>query len=240
LAVFASHQFNDVPNSHTFHNAIAWMKDNNITVGCNPPGNTNYCPDDNVTRGQMSAFMKRLAENNVVDAATLDGLDSTVFLQADPVVTSQPSDNWVANSGVPPTSVQYFITRTRVSGDGFVEMALNAPMSIGTATYGLTNVRLCLGSPVVAAFVTSMAVYRLSSSGGTSVPFADGTDRSEPGCYDYPVDLAIGAGLSVIIQVSGGAGVTMDVGSLVLTWQEGAGLNSLDVAEVTDDPLLGN
>ena len=72
-AVYASHQFTDVPDSHTFHNAIDWMKDNNITVGCNPPANTRYCPDDNVSRGQMAAFMKRLAENNVVDAATLDG-----------------------------------------------------------------------------------------------------------------------------------------------------------------------
>jgi hypothetical protein len=46
------------------------MKDSNITVGCNPPANTRYCPDDNVTRGQMAAFMKRLAESRVVDAAT--------------------------------------------------------------------------------------------------------------------------------------------------------------------------
>ena len=52
-AVYASHQFTDVPNSHTFHAAIDWMKDHNITVGCNPPANTQYCPDDNVTRGQM-------------------------------------------------------------------------------------------------------------------------------------------------------------------------------------------
>jgi hypothetical protein len=83
VAVFASHQFNDVPDSHIFHTGISWMKDNNITVGCNPPANTNYCPDDNVTRGQMATFMKRLAENNVVDAATLDGLDSTEFAAAD-------------------------------------------------------------------------------------------------------------------------------------------------------------
>ena len=39
-AVYASHQFTDVPDSHTFHDAIAWMKDNSITVGCNPPANT--------------------------------------------------------------------------------------------------------------------------------------------------------------------------------------------------------
>jgi hypothetical protein len=74
-AVWAAHQFTDVPNSHTFHNAIDWMKTNNITVGCNPPSNTQYCPDDNVTRGQMAAFMKRLAENQVVDAGTLQGVE---------------------------------------------------------------------------------------------------------------------------------------------------------------------
>jgi hypothetical protein len=79
--VWASHQFTDVPNSHTFHNAIDWMKDNNITVGCNPPANTQYCPDDNVTRGQMGAFMKRLAENQVVDAATVQGADAFALSQ---------------------------------------------------------------------------------------------------------------------------------------------------------------
>ncbi len=79
VGVFASHQFNDVPDSHTFHNAIAWMKDNNITVGCNPPANNRYCPSNNVTRGEMAAFMKRLAENNVVDAATLDGKDGVSY-----------------------------------------------------------------------------------------------------------------------------------------------------------------
>ena len=48
-------------------------------MGCNPPANTRYCPGDNVTRGQMAAFMKRLAENNVVDVATLDGKDSVAY-----------------------------------------------------------------------------------------------------------------------------------------------------------------
>jgi hypothetical protein len=52
------------------------MKDNNITVGCNPPANTRFCPNDNVTRGQMSAFLKRLAENEVVNADAVDGLSS--------------------------------------------------------------------------------------------------------------------------------------------------------------------
>jgi len=30
-----------------------------ITVGCNPPANDRFCPDDGVTRGQMAAFLAR-------------------------------------------------------------------------------------------------------------------------------------------------------------------------------------
>jgi hypothetical protein len=86
LSVFASHQFTDVPSSNQFHNSIDWMKDNGITVGCNPPANTRYCPNDNVTRGQMAAFMKRLAENQVVDAGLLDSLPATAY--ANPVVNA--------------------------------------------------------------------------------------------------------------------------------------------------------
>ena len=30
-----------------------------ITAGCNPPANTNFCPDSPLTRGQMAAFLVR-------------------------------------------------------------------------------------------------------------------------------------------------------------------------------------
>jgi hypothetical protein len=73
ITAAATHSFSDVPNSHTFHGDIAWLANAGVTKGCNPPANTNYCPDDNVTRGQMSAFMRRLAENRVVDAARVQG-----------------------------------------------------------------------------------------------------------------------------------------------------------------------
>ena len=69
-AVLAVHNFADVPDSHTFHNDVQWMLDNGITSGC---GSGNYCPDSNVTRGQMAAFMKRLSTKQVVDAGTLQG-----------------------------------------------------------------------------------------------------------------------------------------------------------------------
>jgi hypothetical protein len=51
--------FADVPSSHTFASDIAWLAKEGITKGCNPPSNTQYCPDGHVTRGQMAAFLVR-------------------------------------------------------------------------------------------------------------------------------------------------------------------------------------
>ncbi|HSO50042.1 MAG TPA: S-layer homology domain-containing protein [Acidimicrobiia bacterium] len=42
-----------------FENAIEQIAASGITVGCNPPANDRFCPDDSVTRGQMAAFLKR-------------------------------------------------------------------------------------------------------------------------------------------------------------------------------------
>jgi hypothetical protein len=54
--------FNDVPSSNTFVHDIAKQATAGITKGCNPPENTNYCPKDHVTRGQMAAFLHRSDE----------------------------------------------------------------------------------------------------------------------------------------------------------------------------------
>ena len=56
LAPIPGDRFADVSGSHEPNiNAIA---DAGITLGCNPEG-TLYCPNDNVTRGQMAAFLHR-------------------------------------------------------------------------------------------------------------------------------------------------------------------------------------
>ena len=54
--------FDDVPDDNQFHGSIEWLADNEITLGCNPPENTEFCPGDNVSRQQMAAFMRRLAQ----------------------------------------------------------------------------------------------------------------------------------------------------------------------------------
>ncbi len=70
VAAIAAGGFTDVEDDSVFIADIQWMKDNGVTKGCNPPTNDKYCPKNNVTREQMSAFMHRLAVNQIVDAAT--------------------------------------------------------------------------------------------------------------------------------------------------------------------------
>lgn len=78
LGVLASHQFGDVPNSHTFHADIAAIADAGVTGGC---GGGDYCPNRYVTRAEMAAFMNRLGalgptKSPVVNADRVDGLDA--------------------------------------------------------------------------------------------------------------------------------------------------------------------
>jgi hypothetical protein len=62
LTAVASHSFTDVPDTQTFHDDIEWLKDTGVTRGCNPPENTEFCPDRFTSRGEMAAFMKRYAQ----------------------------------------------------------------------------------------------------------------------------------------------------------------------------------
>lgn len=46
-------------DAHLFENDINILAAAGITRGCDPPANTQYCPDDPVTRGAMAAFLVR-------------------------------------------------------------------------------------------------------------------------------------------------------------------------------------
>ncbi len=89
---WASHRFSDVPDSNIFHDDISWLADAEVTKGCNPPANDEFCPSDAVTRQQMSAFMRRLAQyldaedgtpGQADNADTVDGLHGSAFAASD-------------------------------------------------------------------------------------------------------------------------------------------------------------
>jgi hypothetical protein len=104
LTAVASHSFTDVPDSHTFHEDIEWMKESGVTRGCNPPANTRYCPEDDVKRSQMAAFMKRFAQYL--------GAEDGTPAQADHATTADSAtsaDDASMLAGASPTAYQTLI-----------------------------------------------------------------------------------------------------------------------------------
>ena len=76
----ASDEFVDVPDDNIFHADIGWLSESGITRGCNPPDNDEFCPDDNVTRGQMAAFFVRALGLTSTDGGTdFTDTDDSVF-----------------------------------------------------------------------------------------------------------------------------------------------------------------
>ncbi len=50
--------FVDIASSQ-FVDDILWLADAAVTKGCNPPANSQFCPKNTVTRGEMAAFLVR-------------------------------------------------------------------------------------------------------------------------------------------------------------------------------------
>ncbi len=57
MTALASHQFTDVPTSAIYHEAVDWLVNRAITLGC---ATGLFCPETFVTRAQMALFMQRL------------------------------------------------------------------------------------------------------------------------------------------------------------------------------------
>jgi hypothetical protein len=118
-------RFLDVPDTNTFVGDIEWLADAGVTKGC---GTDLFCPGANVTREQMAAFLHRLAENEVVAAATAitaDSADSAAAadhaLTADTATTSDVAaladDSSLLDGRAPATYDTFVIGDARHAGD---------------------------------------------------------------------------------------------------------------------------
>jgi hypothetical protein len=120
-------------DTSVFESHINWMADAGITLGCNPPTNDHYCPDANVTRGEMAAFMHRFAQYidaedgtpaEADNASTLDGLDSTDLQPMRALVKGSDGSIIAQSGGISAvrgyTGGQYLDFGTDISGHGLV------------------------------------------------------------------------------------------------------------------------
>ena len=131
VAIPVALAFGDVPPGHWAYNGIQRIYHLNITSGC---GGGNYCPDDFVTRAQMAAFMHRLSDNQVVDAAT--AIEAATALEADHAVAAD--DAMEVNGG---TAWMWAHRASPTIGDDIAADANYAYNSEGAAiTYERTGV----------------------------------------------------------------------------------------------------
>lgn len=78
---------------HVFGGDIDWLADAGITKGCNPPGNTLFCPDSPVTRGQMAAFLHRALPDLEFTGPMVDFVDDNASVFESDI-------EWLAATGV--------------------------------------------------------------------------------------------------------------------------------------------
>ena len=128
LTAIASHSFTDVPDTNTFHADIAWLADAGVTKGCNPPANTEFCPNDNVSRGQMSAFMRRFAQYIDAEDGTPGQADNATT--ADSATTAASADNADKLDGLDSTDLQTTAYSART--ETFVDVPASSTVDVMT------------------------------------------------------------------------------------------------------------
>ena len=72
IAIGQSTRFEDVPEGHYAADAASWAAAAGVTAGCT---DTEFCPDDALTRGQMITFLHRY-HTKVAAPATVDAVAS--------------------------------------------------------------------------------------------------------------------------------------------------------------------
>jgi hypothetical protein len=112
-------------NGHVFENAIEWLAEQGITQGCNPPVNDRFCPNDDVNRGQMAAFLVRAKGYTAISGDFFTDDSGSVFENAiNRLATAQ-----VTLGCNPPANTRYcpngFVTRGQMAA--FLVRAFDLP-----------------------------------------------------------------------------------------------------------------
>ena len=196
-AIAAGGQFTDDDDS-VFEADIEWLAGAGVTLGCNPPTNDNFCPDDNVKRGQMAAFMRRFAaylgaEDGVVsnadnaamaaDSALLNGLSAEELIDSSPAVINAAQ---FGNDGFgPSTDFNFLWGSTAWSAAAVGGGCMQAPVSVPHGA-GLLNAELYVLDTSGGGFYTVN-----SSNLGDASTFIQvtGTAIADPAVQTVTIDL---------------------------------------------------
>jgi uncharacterized coiled-coil protein SlyX len=156
--------FTDVLASSPFCPDVTWMKTYGVTKGCAP---SQFCPNENVTRLQMAAFMHRLGNDAFLQGGNAIGatavLGTTDFEPLNFLVNNQPVMRYEPTSGSP----NIIGGHSNNSADTFPGETIAGGGMGGTNCYDPpidTNTRSC-GNQVLQGFATAGGGYANIASG---------------------------------------------------------------------------
>jgi len=95
-------------DNHVFEDAINRIAAAGITLGCNPPANDRFCPDQGITRDQMATFLTR----------SLRLTANRPPPRPNPVVAVVPREEWGARAAQTSRMVPHTISRLTVHHAG--------------------------------------------------------------------------------------------------------------------------
>jgi peptidoglycan hydrolase-like amidase len=147
---------------HLFEDAITWMGQEKISEGCNPPVNTNYCPDDRVTRGEMAVFLSRIlnlpvpsgdhfgdddgrfyesAANRLFEAGITEGCGPNRYCGDQFIPREQMAAFLARTLKLPNSNVDHFVDDNASMFEGAIDKIAQAKITLGCNPP--TNNRFC-------------------------------------------------------------------------------------------------
>jgi uncharacterized repeat protein (TIGR01451 family) len=190
-------RFDDVPATNPFYAHIEEMAVRGITLGCSvsPPL---YCPTQNVTRGQMAAFLIRAFDNPNLPPSVNAGSDQIILLPTNAVTLN----GVVVDDGMP--------------GGGPLTASWSKVSGPGTVTFGNPNVA------VTQATFSAAGVYVLRLTGSDSL-----LTTTDEVTVAVNAPLMVNAGADQVVTLPNTAFlagmVTGGAGNLRLEWHQQSG-----------------
>ncbi|MDJ0663891.1 MAG: S-layer homology domain-containing protein [Acidimicrobiia bacterium] len=209
-----------------FEENIEWLAAAGVTKGCNPAeGNTKFCPNNNVTRGQMAAFMQRFAEYLDAEDGTPGTADNA--LTADEATIADDARTVDGKSAIEfqPNDSDFDTGDYSVTADGLNQTVLTAEISTTDGSGFLclfpaaatADIRIHASGGVFGLSAGEQATFKLADSSGN----IDGTYRYVSGgtgsfAIDWLYELVPGGSETFELRVEEGSGDTFTVNDATL------------------------
>ncbi len=190
-----SDRFSDDDDS-VFESDIEMLAEAGVTLGCNPPDNTLFCPDDQVTRAQMATFLGR-ALGLVPD--TPPPTTSTSVGGS----TSSTDDGGTTTSTTDDTTTTTMATTSTSGGGGDVVVdVLNNRFEDDSITIQVgdtvTFSKMTTGNHNVNFADNSLP----DSIGPTTATFTHDVTFTSSGTFTYICDIHVGIGMDGTVTVN--------------------------------------